>query len=274
MPKNLCKRVVILGLDGAGNAVKDADAPNIKELFAEGACTWEARTEFPSISAECWGSLFHGVHFAGHGIDHEIIDKRPCPEDLPCPSFMKACRRQTPDAKLASLVNWEPINFGIIEDSCGCLKRSAPDDELTPQIADYILNNDFTILFVQFDDIDHVGHADGYWTEPFYRQVRKTDANVGKILGAIGEKGIAEETLVIACADHGGGGFAGAFTHGSDSPRDMTIFWGCRGPGVRRGAALKGVQIADTAAVVARALGLTPPAGWTGKVPDGLFLPG
>lgn len=271
MLNELCKHVVIIGLDGAGNSVKDADAPNIKGLFDQGAYTYEARTEYPSISAECWGALFHGVHFELHGIDHRIIDKRPCPEDLPYPSFMKVCRQQKPDAKLASLVNWEPINIGIIEDSCACLKRSAPDDDITLQIVDYIRDNDFTALFVQFDDIDHYGHADGYWTKSFYDQVHKTDANVGKILGALDAKGIADETLVIVCADHGGGGLAGDFTHGSDHPRDMTIFWGCRGPGVRRGVLPGGVQIADTAAVAVYALGLTKPDTWTCKLPDGLF---
>ncbi len=271
MMKELCRRVVILGLDGAGNSVKDADAPNIKGLFAQGAYTYEARTEFPSISAECWGGLFHGVGFPEHGINHKIIDKRPCPEDLPYPSFMKVLRQQRPDAKLASLVNWEPINIGIIEESCECLKRSAPDDEITTQIVDYIRDNDFTALFVQLDDVDHYGHADGYWTKSFYDQVHRTDANVGKILSALDAKGIADETLVIVCADHGGGGHGGPTNHGSDHARDMTIFWGCRGPGVRRGILKGEVNIRDTAAVTARALGLRAPASWTGRVPGRLF---
>jgi hypothetical protein len=272
MPKEICRRVVLLGLDGAGNSIKDADAPNIKGLFAKGAITYSARTEFPSISAECWGSLFHGAGFGLHKIDHETIDQKPCPEDLPCPSFMKVARQQMPGCVLVSMCNWDPINIGIIEDSCGCIKKSAPDDELTLQIADFIRDNDFTILYVQLDDIDHVGHADGYWSTQFYQQVHKTDGNVGRILEAINQKGIAEETLIIACADHGGGGLGGATEHGSDSPLDMTIFWGCKGPGVNRGVIGGDLWIADTAAVVAYALGLAQPEGWTCKLPDGIFI--
>ncbi|WP_231571486.1 hypothetical protein [Gordoniibacillus kamchatkensis] len=56
-------RVVIIGWDGAGNFVKDANTPNLDRLVRSGAgaLSLDARTASPTISAQCWGSLMHGV---------------------------------------------------------------------------------------------------------------------------------------------------------------------------------------------------------------------
>lgn len=77
----LCKRAIILGLDGAGNGVKDAITPNIDKLFSKGASTYSAKTSYPSISGECWGSLFHGVGADKHKLTNDIADYEYYPED-------------------------------------------------------------------------------------------------------------------------------------------------------------------------------------------------
>ena len=62
-------------------------------------------------------------------------------------------------------------------------------------------------------------------------------------------------------------------THGRDDADCMEVLWGGRGPGIAKGVELGGdVNIMDTAAVVARALGLSAPAGWDAKVPVGVFV--
>ncbi|MHB1357898.1 MAG: alkaline phosphatase family protein [Anaerolineae bacterium] len=269
--KQLCSRAIIIGLDGAGNAPRDCATPCMDTVFDRGVVSYTARTSFPSSSGECWGSLFHGVGPEKHGLDNAMVGSRRYPEDSPYPSFMKLARERWPDCALASFSNWAPINHGIIEGSCGCHLESMEDDALADNVVSYIGSHDPRILFVQMDHVDHAGHAYGYWTPEYYAQVRQNDALIGRILGALEARGMLQDSLVILCADHGGGG-ADPRSHGSADARDMTIFWGCSGPGIRRGQVITdAVNIKDTAAVVARALGLEIPAGWDCRVPEGIF---
>lgn len=266
-----CNRVFIIGLDGAGNAIQKANTPNIDDFFAKGAVTYNARTSIPTISAECWGSLIHGVGPEKHKLTNSIVGTEKFPEDSLYPSFFKLARKAWPDCKLASFSCWDPINCGIIESSCDCHLVSKGDSELAPSIVEYISSNDPKILFVQLDDIDGAGHTHGYWTSDYYQQIENTDKLVGMIFNAIREANYLEDSLVILCADHGGGGGAPK-SHGSQHDLDVNIFWGCRGPGVKSGTEIKSnVNIKDTAAVAAYALGLEIPETWDCKVPEDLF---
>ena len=59
--KKQTKRVILFGIDGAGTFFEQAETPNIDRIFKEGAVSNRTLTELPSISAECWGSMLHGV---------------------------------------------------------------------------------------------------------------------------------------------------------------------------------------------------------------------
>lgn len=88
--------------------------------------------------------------------------------------------------------------------------------------------------------------------------------------GALKDEGLLEETLIVIVTDHGGGG-ADPNNHGSDHPMDMTIVWGVSSPDVNPGVIDTPVNIIDTVAVVAHALGLPVQDSWEGKIPAGLF---
>lgn len=267
----ICNRVIIIGWDGAGDFVRGAHTPNLDRLFASGASTLEAQTASPTISAECWGSLLHGVSPAKHGLTNTKADKEQFPVNSPYPSIFRVAREAFPHAKLAAYSAWEPINSGIIEPSIGVHKVSMPDGELVQAIAAYIKENpDFKLLYVQLDLPDAAGHKHGYNTPGQHRVIEETDQHTGVILEALEEADLLKNSLIIAVTDHGGGG-ENAFDHGSDHPMDKTIFWGCTGPGIAPGTKLEHVDISDTAAVVAHALGLEASASWEGKLPVGLF---
>lgn len=263
-----CNRVVIIGLDGAGNGVKDANTPNLDDLILNGASTFECQTVFPSISGECWGALHHGVTPDKHKLTNEIVSTKLFPEDSNYPSFMKVAKNLKPEIKLASFVSWGPINYGIIEESADCLKVSKSDDELVEEIAEYIKKKDFDILFVQLDDVDHAGHAYEYWSKEYYAQIEKSDEHVGKIVNALKEAGIYDETLIIATSDHGGGG-DNSKSHGSNHPKDMNIFLSCTGANIEPNFKIEEpTSIMDIPAIVFKALGLQPHENWNTKVAD------
>ena len=208
------KRVIIIGVDGAGDFFKFASTPNIDKIFAGGAVCHDALTSIPTISAECWGSMILGITPEVHGLTNGSLD---IPYDTKSifPSIFRVTREKFADAKLASFCNWNPINTGIVENGLGVHKDTAGDASLTEKICAYIRENDFKLIFIQFDEVDGAGHRNGYGTQGHLQQIEKTDAYVGEIYKALQESGQIDETLIILSADHGGtpGGGHGGTTH-------------------------------------------------------------
>lgn len=265
------RRVIVLGIDGAGAFVREAETPYIDVLLVDGVQTHGAQTVFPSNSGECWGSLLHGVTPERHQSHLCIQQKLNFPACSPVPSLFEMLRTARPGSKMASFVSWKPIQSGIIEDPPDVDKFTAPDEELVPAIAAYIrANPDLQLLFVQLDDVDAAGHRHGYGSPAHLQAISRADRQIGEIGRALLEAGMLDDSLIIVTTDHGGGGMD-PYEHGSNDPLDMTIFWGCRGPGVRSATDLSHLSIMDTAAVAAHALGLPIPRDWDGKLPDGLL---
>ncbi|MGN4425815.1 Ig-like domain-containing protein [Bacillus cereus group sp. MYBK30-1] len=264
------KHVFIIGLDGAGIAVKDANAPNIKNFIANGASTYNAQALSPTISAQNWGGILHGVTPDKTKLDNTIAGSIAFPENSPYPSFMKVLKQERPYAKMASFAGWSPINKGIIEQSVGAHLESVPDDQLAPKISNYIKTEgkDTAVTFIHFDDIDGAGHSKGYGSPAYMQQIEKTDKNVGIVLDAIRDAGLLEDSLVIMTTDHGGKDYG----HGGESPEEKTIFWAANGPGILAKSSITAPMTnMDTAAVVAQALRSNKPMTWDAKTPENLL---
>ena len=266
MDRYLYKRVVLIGVDGAGAFFRDTDTPCIDEIFENGAISYNVLTSNPTISAQCWGSMLHGVTPGAHRLTNAIVGERAYPADSPYPSVFRVIRENNPDAKLASFTNWNPINIGIIEDGLGVHKDSATDAPMTQKICDYVKKNDPTLLFVQFDEVDHVGHTAGYNTKAHLNQITATDELICKIYDAYDEMGYLEDTLFIVTADHGGIGKS----HGGLSDAEKYVMLAATGKTVENGEIVD-MEIRDCPSVILYALGYEQPDSWTGRVPSGLF---
>ena len=130
----LYEHVVVIGIDGAGAFIKDADTPDFDRIFANGAVTYTALASNPTISAECWGSMLLGVGPEVHGLNNGIVSTTPYPVDSPFPSLFRRIREKMPEAELGSYCDWNPITFGIVENNLGVSNATARDDELMPVI--------------------------------------------------------------------------------------------------------------------------------------------
>ncbi|MBE6617812.1 MAG: DUF229 domain-containing protein [Ruminococcaceae bacterium] len=270
-------RVVIIGVDGAGAFFKGADTPVLDEIFAKGAVTYTMQASTPSISAQSWGSLFHGVIPEIHRLTNEKAEAEPFDPNSDIPSFFRVVREAFPDAELASFCTWNTINIGIIEDNLGVTEDTADNDaDLTEKVVSYLDANDPKLLFVHFDDVDGAGHEYAYGNGHHIAQIEKSDEYIGQIFNKLEEKGLLKNTLFIVTSDHGGTGK----THGGDNDREMNIMFAVAGKTVVEGGEpesineegkLDDMQIRDTAAVVLQAFGLSIPEGWTSVVPDNIF---
>lgn len=263
------KYVAIIGVDGAGAFFRDAETPALDEIFKDGAVTYTMLSENPTISAQCWGAMLHGVTNEFHGLNNSIADTRQYSQKSKYPSIFRVLHENDPDITMASFCHWSPINIGIIEEGIGVYKEnSESDEELTEKICAYVKDNTPNLLYVQFDEVDGAGHSNGYGLEHQLETITRIDGYIGKIYETYGNAGILDETLFIVTADHGGEGQG----HGGQSDTEKYVMFAAAGHTVEKGSEIKDMEIRDTAAVVLHAFGYnTLPETWTARVPSGLF---
>ena len=263
-------RVYLIGVDGAGRFFTEAETPNIDRIFSDGAYNHHVITADPTISAQCWGSILHGVTPQAHRFTNGLVGDFPVPEDHPYASVFKAARAVYPDAVLASVANWNPINTGIIEQGLGVITDTGEDDEVCEKVCKIIKENDPKLFFVQLDSVDGAGHRYGYGTQGHLDQITYTDELIGKIYDTAANEGKLDNTLFLVTADHGGtpGG-----DHGGRTDAELFVSFFAAGSSVNKGQ-FGEMESRDAASVVAFALGIDQPDNWSGRIPDGLFADG
>ena len=275
MAEQKYSHVIVVGIDGAGAFIKDADTPHFDRIFKDGAVTYSALASNPSISAECWGSMLLGVGPEVHKLTNGIVSTTPYPVDSPFPSLFRRIRTVMPTAELGSFCDWNPITFGIVENDLGVAHDTARDTQLTPIICDYIRRKKPTFLFIQMDSVDGAGHGNGYGTPPHLQRIHEVDGLMNNVREAAAAAGILDDTLFIVIADHGGTNPGdGTGSHGGWSDEEKYVTFAVAGKGVNR-CNLGDINIRDLAAVVLYALGIEAPAideaGWTSQIPAGMF---
>ena len=196
--------VIVIGIDGAGAFIRDADTPCFDRIFAGGAVTYSALASNPTISAECWGSMLLGVGPEIHKLTNGVVSSTPYPTDSRFPSLFRRIRNAIPGAELGSFCDWNPITFGIVENDAGAATATARDDELMPLICSYIMEKKPTFLFTQLDSVDGAGHRYGYGSAEHLARIHEVDRLVNDAYRAAKDAGIIDDTLFIVIADHGG----------------------------------------------------------------------
>lgn len=272
------KRVIVIGIDGAGQFIKKVHTPTLDKFFSLGSKSFKAKAVIPTDSAQNWGSMLTGVLPTRHNLKHEELEKeKPYPEDSPYPSIFKILSNRNSNIKMASYVGWWPINTGIIEMSVKMdrysplthedefrkkqlifehqkNKNSIYDKDVILRLREYILdsrNKDTEFLFVHLVDVDEHGHDYGFGSLQHLEQIRVADSQIAQILDAIRKVGWENSSLVIITTDHGG-----IFKkHGGDSQQETDVFLAVKGLGIKPNSNIAGkVTNMDCAAIVLKAL--------------------
>ena len=269
MERKIYRHVAVIGIDGMGNFNQAANTPHLDRIFAHAAKTNYALSMDPTISAQNWGAMLLGATPLVHGLTNGYIDQYEY-ENKDLPSVFTRLRRAYPEAYLASIVNWNPINHGLIEHDIGAELQTAPDDDqLQPLILEAIAKKPL-FLFVQYDNVDGAGHHYGYGNEGHLKRIEHTDGLVGEIYNAYQKAGISDDTLFIVIADHGGIRVG----HGGYTDEEKYVFFGIAGQGVAD-ITMTDATTVDIAATVLYALGLdvpeNDPLGFSSQVPEGVF---
>lgn len=263
--------VFIIGVDGAGRFFRDVDTPEFDRIFADGAVTYGARAEIITTSAQNWGSILTGVSYLRHGMTNDSISENERDSGTKYPSIFAHARLAFPKAELASIVHWDPINYGLIENDIDVYKASkGNDDAVTDDIVAYFnKGNAPALFFCQLDDVDHAGHEYGSKAQEYFEAVAYADGQIGRIYDAIEQNGLMENGLFIVVSDHGHS-IAGG--HGAISSRETYVTLAAKGKTVVNGGAFDAdTRNRDVSAIALYALGIELPDYMSARVPADLF---
>lgn len=266
----LVKHVVVIGFDGLSpDGLENATTPAFDKVINEGASTMHARAVLPTSSSTNWASMIMGAGPEQHGITSNSWEKNnfvlPAvtqSEDFLFPTIFQLIDDHVENAEIGAIYHW--TGFGRLFEKGAVDYDISPDseDETATLASAYIKNKKPTFTFIHFDHVDHGGHEYGHGSPEYYKSVEKADEMLAEVMEAIRTSGMAEETLVIISADHGGLGKG----HGGESLQEIEIPFILWGKSVKKNHVLKyPVYQYDNAATVAFALGIKTPLAWIGK---------
>ena len=266
-------RVVIIGVDGAGGLYMDIGMPCVSEIFDPENVTCSMKSVSPPLSAQNWGTMMYGVLPEEHGLTNDKLKQEAFKNDK-YHSIFYLVHQKYPEASIASIVGWTPINYGMIDCRDDMIlipgeleKKSRPNSKVVEDVLNYLSANDPKLLFVHFDNVDQAGHAEGWGSSKYIEALLAVDQDIGTIWRALDDKGCLDNTLFIVVSDHGGLDK----NHKGDSSEEMTAFFAVAGRGLDNGKNIGEMGIADVRAVVLRALGIKDTDGNLGKIPSGIF---
>lgn len=260
------RRVVLVVLDGLRpDAIPRFALPTLSELAGASAFTLLGRTVQPSVTACAMASLLTGAAPDRHGLQSERFHlPRPRGTLHPLPRHLAAHGLPT-SAFLAQM----PLLFGGIARRIAAhvgvaqarfAGRGALD--ILSAARQTLREQRRGLILLHWPDADRAGHAHGWMSEPYGNAAWEMDAALGALLRAVDLRD--PETLVIALADHGGGGAVRTHHH-SAHPLDTTIPIFLAGGAVRPGELGHGTTLLDVPATICWALGLPQPESYPGR---------
>ena len=241
------EHVFIVSIDGAKpSVVAESEMPTLKKMVAEGAVTWQASTIFPSKTLPSHTSMLTGV-----GPDkHQILwnDFSPIRGFVKVPTVFSLLRATDPQAITGMFVCKQKFRHLWLKDTLNIFDFGGPQTSApvagSPEIESdkkpaqmeaknasaWIKENKPNLAFIHFADPDTAGHKSG-WGSPEQKEALKvTDQALWQVWQSIQEAGIADTSVIIVTADHGGHDK----THGLNIPDDMLIPWIAWGKGVKK----------------------------------------
>ena len=262
--------VIVIGFDGLSpDGLQNASTPNFDRLMNEGSYTMHARAVMPTSSSPNWASMIMGAGPEQHGImsnawerDNLILPAVVQHNDFLFPTIFHLVDKQIANAEIGAIYHWGGFGRLFEKDAVDFDQNTVTEEETASVASTYIIEKKPNFTFVHFDHVDHAGHEFGHGTSEYYASVERADMLLGQVLQAVHTAGIADRTLIIISADHGGLGKG----HGGETLSEIEIpfiIWGK--PIKQNYKLLHPVYQYDNAATVAFALGVRTPEAWIGR---------
>lgn len=271
-PKHAPKHIVLIAFDGLSSiAIRNHPMPNFNRLMQEGAYTLHKRSILPSSSAPNWASMFTAVGPESHGYTTWGSKTPEIPPYITneygrFPGFYGLFRNKFPKAECGFLYGWDGMRY-LVDSLAISYTRHAPmtkehPDGVTPDAVKYIKEKKPKYCAVIYEEPDNTGHAHGWETEAYYKKLDEIDAYLGKVVNAIQEAGMMDETVIILSSDHGGI----RTNHGGITLDEMETPLVFYGKGVKKGFEItESTMVIDIPATEAWLFGIEPHEAWLGN---------
>lgn len=261
------ERVVLVVLDGLRpDAISQLQLPAWNRLAARGAATLDATTIAPSVTNAAMASLFTGVAPETHGIrgDHFHVPRQTC-HVHPVPRCLRGVGIPT-----TTFLRSIPWIFRGVASRIGKALGVAMPHFVGHCAADIVLAARRTLehrkrelIVLHLPDADRAGHEHGWMSDEYLTAARRLDHALG-LISAYAHVDDDPRTLMIALADHGGGG-VDPRDHDSAHPLDRTIPMLVSGGSARPGNLSKHTTLLDVPATILWSLGVPVPPSYAGR---------
>ncbi|MDL2247212.1 alkaline phosphatase [Bacteroides sp. OttesenSCG-928-J23] len=266
------QHMVFIGLDGWGSySMHRALMPNVRKLMETGSYTLQKRTVLPSSSAVNWASMFMGAGPELHGFTNwgtrvPELPSRELNQHGIFPTIFQLLRDAQPEAEIGCLYEWEGIKYLVDTLALNHYAQVPEDmiytDKLTRMAEEYIKEKQPNLVAIIYDNPDHVGHQAGHDTPAYYEELENLDKQVGRIVRAVDEAGMMDETIFIVTSDHGGIGT----NHGGKTMAEMETPFIIAGKNIKPdGEFNQSMMQFDTGATMATIFNLEQPQVWIGR---------
>ena len=260
-------RVIIVVLDGLRpDAIDTFQLSNIRAMALSGASTMSARTVSPSCTWPAMTSLLSGLPPDAHGIlsDSLHVPKPKTPlEPLPAllsqagyhsAVFLRALPRlyRGTGRLIARGLGFSEVRFA-----------GTTAEEVTMAASKNLRTQERGLIVMHWADADQAGEEHGWMTPEYGEACRRLDSAVA-LLTKLTSCSSDPHTLVIALADHGGGGVT-VNDHCEEHPLNWTIPLILGGGSVRQ-TKLEEAHLLDVPTTAAWALGVMRPSFYAGRV--------
>ncbi|MFJ8827322.1 alkaline phosphatase family protein [Streptomyces sp. NPDC102467] len=258
-------KVLVIGLDGTLLAkIGDAEAPRIKALMAAGLTAPSsiyARPMAHTVSGPGWSTLLTGVW----PDKHHVRDNTFSGHDFArYPDFLTRIETVRPELSTYAVTSWVALTETVFSSQVDTRFASLHDErdiDTTRRAADQLTGADPDAVFVQFNGVDHAGHAHGAVSQEYLDAIHDVDGLTGQLLDAIASRATygAEDWLIIATTDHGHTDVGG---HGGSSWAERQTFMIAAGGTVTAGSTRHDVKMPDVAATALTHLGVAIDPAW------------
>jgi hypothetical protein len=275
-PVEQVRHAIVVSIDGLRpDLMLLGDTPNLHALLGRAAYSMWARTTPNSITLPSHISMMTGVSPRRHDVEWNREFKTVEPLYPRVPTLFEAAKRHGYTTAVAAgkskfdmfdrpgVLDWRFIptkptveTANVIGPACQIIREHRPE-----------------VMLIHLPSVDNAGHAKGWASPEQMKAIADADVAIGLLLQALEETGLADSTLLIVTADHGGAGK----THGPDDPRSRHIPWIAVGPGIRHHTDLTTyprlvINTEDTFATVCWMMGIPPTIPDMDGVPVKLIL--
>jgi predicted AlkP superfamily pyrophosphatase or phosphodiesterase len=260
------RRVVLVVLDGLRpDAISRFHLQRVASFARRGASTFRAQTVTPSITPCAMATLLTGAAPERHGIQSEHFHI-PRPRGPVHPIAKELAKHSLPTSFFMPRVPF--LMRGIAARisttlGLGAFRNQGNDaGEVLAAARSTLELQRRGLIMMHWLDADRAGHDSGWMSAEYGTAAARMDAALGDLMSAVDLTD--PTTLVIALADHGGGG--GTLKHhDSAHPLDTTIPVMLAGGAVMPCDLGADVSLTDVPATILWALGIARPESYAGR---------